>query len=47
MEIVQTDQMDMIQNNIKMIQSFFPHVFVNMIEDDGNQFYDTSFKAIP
>ena len=43
----QINQMDMIQNNIEMIQSFFPHVFVNMIEDDGNQFYDNSFKAIP
>jgi len=42
MKIVQTDQMKLIQNNIEMIQSFFPYVFVNMIEDDGNQFYDTS-----
>ena len=42
MEIVQTDQKELLRNNIEMIQSFFPHVIVNMIEDDKNEFDDTS-----
>ncbi|MBK5244510.1 MAG: DUF4391 domain-containing protein [Eubacteriaceae bacterium] len=41
-KIVHTDQMSLLQNNIEMIQSFFPHVFVNMIENDENEFADTS-----
>lgn len=41
-EIVQTDQMALLQNNIEMIQSIFPHVFVNMIENDGDEFADTT-----
>jgi len=41
-EIDQKDQRALLQNNIEMIQSFFPHVFVNMTEDDDNEFSDTT-----
>lgn len=46
MEIVQTDQSELLQSNIEMIQSFFPHVFVNMMADNGNETISTNLKTL-
>ena len=42
-EIFQTKKMDMPQNNIENIRSFFPNVFLNMKDGTGSQFDYTLF----